>query len=178
MQTRIKVIVFIATSAMLLPFMGCGFKGPAGSDLRFDSPSGSGNTAYQRLQPAQAQRPSAVESAIELSEKYAKLSEEASGLRQKAQNLNDENLQLKDDMQSCRSRLERAEKELGEANDLLLEMRIELNNWKSDVLGFRGEIREADKAQLEALLKILKLLGGEVPEANESAPEQDSTPEK
>jgi hypothetical protein len=40
-------------------------------------------------------------------------------------------------------------------------MLIELNNWKTDVIGFREEIRAADRAQLEALLKILKVLGGE-----------------
>jgi hypothetical protein len=31
-----------------------------------------------------------------------------------------------------------------------------------DVLGFRNEIRQAETAQLEALLKILRVLGGEV----------------
>ena len=44
----------------------------------------------------------------------------------------------------------------------MLQTRIELNNWKNDVLGFRGEMQDAQKAQLEALLKILKLMGGEV----------------
>jgi hypothetical protein len=32
--------------------------------------------------------------------------------------------------------------------------------WKSDMLGFRSEMREAAKAQLEALLKVLEILGG------------------
>jgi hypothetical protein len=41
-------------------------------------------------------------------------------------------------------------------------MRIELNNWKTSILGFRDEMRQADIAQLETLLKILKILGGEV----------------
>ena len=42
----------------------------------------------------------------------------------------------------------------------------ELSNSKTDILGFRDELRDADKAQLEALLKILKALGGEVKPAS------------
>ena len=104
----------------------------------------------------------AVESAIALSDKYAKLSEEAAALRQQKQTLDAENQRLKNDLQSCRVQSEQAQKELTQANDLLLQTRIELNNWKNDVLGFRGEMQDAQKAQLEALLKILKLMGGEV----------------
>jgi hypothetical protein len=51
---------------------------------------------------------------------------------------------------------------LSEANGLLIEMRVELNNWKSDILGFRDEMRNAETAQLETLLRILKVLGGQV----------------
>jgi len=48
-----------------------------------------------------------------------------------------------------------------------------LNNWKTDILGFRDEMRDAETAQLEALLKILKVLGGEV--KTKSAQSQDSS---
>ena len=41
-------------------------------------------------------------------------------------------------------------------------MRVELNNWKTNVLGFREEMRQADTEQLKALLKVLTILGGEV----------------
>ncbi len=46
----------------------------------------------------------------------------------------------------------------------MIEMRIELNNWRTDILGFRDEMRDADTTQLQALLRILKILGGEVKE--------------
>ena len=111
---------------------------------------------------AEQQGPTAVESAIALSDKYAKLSEEAAALRQNKQTLEAENQQLKDDLQNCRTQSEQTQKELTQANDLLLQTRLELNNWKNDVLGFRGEMRDAEKAQLETLFKILKLMGGEV----------------
>jgi uncharacterized coiled-coil DUF342 family protein len=102
-----------------------------------------------------------AESAIELSKKYAELSQEVTVLRQKNQDFNAKNHQLKDQVVILEAQLQQATKELTEANDLLIEMRIELNNWKTDVLGFRGEMREAEKAQLQALLKILEVLGGE-----------------
>jgi uncharacterized coiled-coil DUF342 family protein len=103
-----------------------------------------------------------VESAMELSEKYAKLLEEAAKLRTENQKFAEENKYLKEQLASCQSQLEHTQKELAEATDMLTEMRVELNNWKNDILGFRSEMREAEKAQLEALLKILNILGGEV----------------
>ena len=63
---------------------------------------------------------------------------------------------------SLDGQLQQTQKELAEANGLLIEMRIELNNWKADILGFREEMRNAETAQLETLLRILKILGGQV----------------
>lgn len=108
-----------------------------------------------------AQGQSALDEAIELSKKFAALSEKMAGLQAEKEQLAVENSQLKEQIAKLKPEAERARKELAEANDLLVEMRLELNNWKSDVLGFREEIREADKIQLEALLKILRVLGGE-----------------
>jgi hypothetical protein len=69
--------------------------------------------------------------------------------------------------------LQQAHKELAEANSLLIDMRVELNNWKADILGFRNEMRNAETAQLETLLRILKVLGGQV--TTESARAKDSS---
>jgi chromosome segregation ATPase len=116
----------------------------------------------KRFQEPVIQGQSALESAIELSHKYASLSNETAGLRQQNQNLIDDNRQLKEQIGTLETKLKQTQKELNEANNLLIEMRIELNSWKTDILGFRDEIRQAESAQLEALLKILKMLGGEV----------------
>jgi hypothetical protein len=63
---------------------------------------------------------------------------------------------------NLQKQLQQTQKELNEANEIMISMRAELNKWKQDVLGFRDEMRSAEKAQLEALLKIMKVLGGDV----------------
>ncbi len=116
---------------------------------------------FQESAP-QIQNPTVVASAMELSKKYVILSEQADVLRQQNRELIVQKQQLKDQAVALETQLRQTQKELTEANDLLFTMRIELNNWKVDILGFRDEIRSAETAQLEALLKILKALGGEV----------------
>ncbi|MFA6177168.1 MAG: hypothetical protein WC765_11380 [Phycisphaerae bacterium] len=107
------------------------------------------------------QSSNAVESAIEISAKYARLSDEMATMKEKFQALEEENKQLRNELVPCKTQLAQAQKELAEANDLLVEMRVELNNWKSNILGFRNEMRQANTAQLEALAKILAVLGAE-----------------
>ena len=157
MQIKKGIVIFIVTGCVLLSFAGCYRSDGTGSMFGF----GRAAPPQQGFTPSGPQEPTAVESAIEISSKYAKLSEEAATLKQQKQNLDAENQRLKDEAQNCRSRLEQTQKELADANDLLLEMRVELNNWKNNILGYRDEMRDAEKAQLEALLKILKLLGAE-----------------
>ena len=83
-------------------------------------------------------------------------------LRQNNQNLTIENQQLKEQLFNIQKQLQQTQNELNEANEIMISMRAELNNWKKDVLGFRDEMRNAEKAQIEALLKIMKVLGGDV----------------
>jgi chromosome segregation ATPase len=116
----------------------------------------------KRFQESEPKNTTAVESAIELSDKYARLSEEASLLRQQNREAMAKNQQLENQVVNLQAQLDQAQKELTEANDMLIEMRVELNNWKMNILGYRDEMRDAETAQLEALFKILKALGGEV----------------
>jgi chromosome segregation ATPase len=154
MRTKTTITIMIS-SVLMLPFVGC--YRTSGFSQSWQSQAGAG-----RPNALESPRTTAVDSAIELSDRYAKLSDEASGLRLQNQNLEAENQHLKADLKTTQDRLEKAQKELSEVNNLLVEMRVELNNWKTDVLGFRGEMREAEKAQLEALVKILKMLGAEI----------------
>ena len=167
MKVKILIIASITITAVL-PFAGC--EEPVSTSGLEPAP------AYiSEASSVETHSPTAVESAIALSDKYAKLSEETSALRQQKQALEAENKQMAEDLQNCRSKLEQAQKELAEVNDLLVQMRLELNNWKGDVLGFRDEMREAEKAQLEALLKILKLLGGEINQEPAQSPAEEKS---
>jgi len=116
----------------------------------------------KRFQEPAPEGPTVVESAMKLSGEYARLTREAAVLRQQNEEFIAQNRQLNEQVVSLDARLQQAHKELAEANSLLIEMRIELNNWKDDILGFRDEMRDAETAQLETLLRILKVLGGQV----------------
>ena len=154
---------------VLLFFTGCSFLDrhmPVVVLEPSEPPVEPEDMAKRFIEPTE-RTPTAVESAIELSGKYAELSRRATELRYNYEQLSAERKQLKVKNISLESQLQQTEKELNEANELLIEMRVELNNWKTDVLGFRSEMRQADSEQLRALLKILELLGGEVRSAAE-----------
>jgi septal ring factor EnvC (AmiA/AmiB activator) len=103
----------------------------------------------------------AVESAIIWSDKYTKLSEQMEQVQKKNLDLTQENQTLTNQVTKIQTQLDQAQKELTEANTLLVDMQKEFTNWKSDVLGFRDEMRKAQKAQIDALTHIITLLGGE-----------------
>jgi septal ring factor EnvC (AmiA/AmiB activator) len=155
MNVKTKIMVWTVVAAIPLQFVGCRLENPTRTDLQ------SGGTPAQNTTSTAPQGATAVESAIALSDKYAKLSEEAAALRQSKQTLETGNQKLETDLKLCSTQREQTQKELAQANDLLIQTRLELNNWKNDVLGFRGEMRDAQKAQLETLYRILKLMGGE-----------------
>ena len=161
-NTKIVLLTFVASALLLLS--GCSAQKQSTTGIHPDDPLQkywNENVAKRFLEPGS--RGTTAESAIQLSEKYATLSEEAAALRQQNQDLTAKNQQLKEQTAALEAQVQQARKELAEANDLLIEMRVELNNWKSNILGFRDEIREAETAQLEALLKILNVLGGQIP---------------
>lgn len=180
MQAKKKNISLMVQSLLIFLMVGCQVpQGPVKivfpPEPGHAPPSG---TASRRFQESAPKAQTVVESAVEMSEKYAKLSEQAALMRQQNQDLTAQNLHLKEQIDSAQSQLQQTQKELSEANDLLIEMRIELNNWKTDILGFREEMRDSEKAQLEALFKILNVLGAKVkPESaqgNEQAPPEQS----
>lgn len=164
MQANKKKLSFLTVSAFTFLLAGCPiiqeplevvFK--PDPTMQHQSPSMS-----KRFQQAAPTGKTAIDSAVELSKQNTKLFEQMTGLQQKNLELTAENRQLKDRITVLEPDLQQVRKELNEANDLLIDMTTELNNWKMQILGFQGEMRDADKAQLEALLKILKVLGGEV----------------
>lgn len=105
----------------------------------------------------------AMDSALKWSEKCSKLSEELVRTQQQRRDAEEQSRKLNADIAKLRGEIDQYKKELGEANVMLLEVRQELDKWKANVLGFRDEMRGAQAAQLEALRKVLELLGGETP---------------
>ena len=176
MQINKKIFTFLILLALTFLLVGC----PAvlESDRAVLNPASTehdSTSMSKRFQEANPKGQTAVDSAIELAKEHTKLLEEVTNLRQKNQELIAENRQLNDRIATLEPELRQTKKELAEANDLLIEMRIELNNWKADILGFRDEMRDADKAQLEALLRVLKVLGGEVKNETSQQQNEDST---
>jgi chromosome segregation ATPase len=174
MQISPKNILLLLPMLTMLSF-GCAAP-PGRVDVVLPSDGGDqqNDAIAKRFQESPSKGRTAVESAIELSEKYARLSEQTSELREKNKDLINENTMLKRKAASLEAELKQTQKELTEANDLLIEMLTELNNWKNSILGFRNEMRKAQKAQLEALLKVLEILGGEI--ETEAAQYEDTAP--
>ena len=173
MQTKKNTILFLSLIPVLLLLNCVSVQEPpkyARPEVSVQKQQVS--SVANRFQESAAQKRTVVESAMELSKKHAALSEEAAALRQQNRDLTVGNQQLKEQVVALEAQLKQTQKELSEANDVLIAMKIELNNWKMDILGFRDEMRDAETAQLEALIKILKVLGGEVEVASLSKPVQ------
>ncbi len=101
-----------------------------------------------------------VQKAKQLSDKCEKIEQELMQELERNQKLLDENTVLKRENGELM-------KELKQTNDLLVNMRIEFDGWKTEAIQFRKEIRYIEKAQLEAIYRILKQLGGKEPGAEE-----------
>ncbi len=170
MKTKPKIILSLILSLLIFLPVGCTLTKEPGKlsilpvSARQPEPNVkqvSSDAVGNRFQEPAAQSQTPVESAIELSQKYARLSEEAAFMQQQNKDLITKNRLFIDQNTTLKAQLQQTQKELTEANELMVEMRIELNNWQNNILGFRGEIRDAETAQLQALLRILKILGGD-----------------
>ena len=127
----------------------------------------NGDAAYLRSTAVKYEggEGSEVERTLAWSEKYSQAVEKTARLQQDNRDLELRNQKLQEQLARQQAELAQAQKELAEANTLLLEMRGDLEKWKGNVLGFREEMRRAQQAQLEAMGRVLKLLGGEAPAA-------------
>ncbi len=106
----------------------------------------------------------AVDAAMEWAKKYTEASAKCNQLLQENRQLKQKQQTHQQQVTKLEIELGNAEKELAQANSMLLEMKTELEKWKTNVLGFRNEMRQSQKAQLDALVRILTLIGGEVAE--------------
>jgi len=122
----------------------------------------AGDSVAQRFEERHGEgTQTVIESAVALSDKYAQLTAKSADMLETNQELTRENEQLMLQVADLRAKLMQAQSELTNSNGLLMDLMGELSLWKQDILGFRHEMRKANNAQLEALLKILEGLGGE-----------------
>lgn len=119
------------------------------------------DTTARRFQEPETSNATLIESAVELSDKYAKLSAKTSQLQQLNQDLQQENGSLKAKVESLEMQLKQVDAQLDESNRLVMDLNGELQMWKKDILGFRSEMRAAAKAQINALMKIMSAMGVE-----------------
>lgn len=160
-----QIILIALTATIMMPlFNGCSGQNspvkvllPLPSENQVAQPAANSN----RFQNDEQANSNAIKSAIEVSEKYAQLVSEASELRLQNKAMKKENEQTSIKLKQIQTEMEKTKKELSQANDMIMETTVELNNWKSSVLGFRDEMRQANIAQLQSLQKILVILGGE-----------------
>jgi len=172
MQTHKKTILILSLIPILLLLNCVSVQEPPRLSARDVSVQKQQAPSVANRFQESAPKTTVVESAMELSQKHAMLSEETAELRRQNRELSTSNQQLQKQVVTLEAQLQQAQTELTEANDILVAMRIELNNWKLNIIGFRDEMRDAETAQLEALLKILQVLGGEVKVASLSKPVQ------
>ena len=178
MMKKFEYTFLLMTAAVVLG--GCTLENGQPEIILEAKPSGpqtrekNNENVSKRFEESAKSGENVVRSAVELSEKYAKQSSELSDLKEENKELLKENQELKDNIALLEPKLKQTQKELEAANNLLVEMRVELNNWNNNVLGFRDEMRMAEKAQLETLHRILRILGGEPGHAEEGTDENNS----
>jgi hypothetical protein len=143
--------------------------GPSAADPAF-----GGQGAYLQkasvAKEAETPLPTAIESTLVLQDKYARALEDLRREQERSRDITEQKQQLTDENTRLQADLTRTQQELGEANGLLVQMRTEIEKWKGDVIGFRDELRQSNRAQLDALAKVMTLLGGE------TSPKPETTP--
>lgn len=110
----------------------------------------------------------AVESAMQWAEKYAQAAKELIVVNKRLQEMEKEQKVLQTRLAKAQSENEALKREIRDANAMLGAMKQELKEWRQNVLGFRSEMLASQKAQLQAMQRIMQLLGGEMarPEEN------------
>lgn len=146
---------------------------PAAATTRPVAAGPAGDADYLPRTSVQVEPPksseTAVENALQWAAQYREASEKLAVLQQEKRDLLEKQQKTQEQVARLQGELTAAQTQLKDANAMLQDMRSELEKWKKDVLGFRDEMREAQKAQMDALAKVLRLLSSELP-AGPSAP--------
>jgi hypothetical protein len=176
-----KKFTWSVVAALVLGGAGCEWKPMQLTRVSDDKSRTAGEPAAPAAPapaPMPPEGPTPVEQALELSQKLKQATDDLDRARKENRDLIDRNAPLTMQAAQATVELKQARKELDEANAMLREMQTELAKWKADVLGYRDEMRTAQTAQIDALRRILRLLGAEEipPAAAAKPPEPAATP--
>ena len=150
---------------------GCARLRPIGNS--YPSPTPPTHTVAKRFQEPETRNSTLIESAVDLSDKYAKLTVKMAELQQLHQDMQEENGQLRSKVGSLELQLKQAGAELAVSDGVVMDLNAELQVWKKDILGFRSEMRAASTAELNALMKIMIAIGVEG-SVEDLAPEENA----
>lgn len=101
----------------------------------------------------------AVDKALDWAQKYMEVSAKLTASEKENRALTEKSQALQQQLDTSKTQLAAAQKELNEANAMLKDLETRLAKWQENVLGYRQEMRDAQKAQMEGLARVLKLLG-------------------
>lgn len=159
------MIVTLLTGTMLA---GCDYSFQSYKPLEFaaNEQTAKGNAQYldDTVDDKHGDRDAntAVDIAARLSQKYGESVDKLNDLQAKHQSLIEKDKSSQNQIAKLQLDLGSAEKELTEANTMLLEMQEELVKWKKDVLSFRDEMRQSQKATLQGVTRLYVLISGGV----------------
>jgi TolA-binding protein len=119
--------VFVVILCMTVGLGGCAGQRPA--DVSYPSSAQTNETHSNRFQEPQASSSTLIESAVELSDKYAKLTTKTAELQQLNQTLQQENGQLKSRVESLETQIKQLEAQLDESNRLVMDLNGVLQMW-------------------------------------------------
>jgi flagellar motility protein MotE (MotC chaperone) len=134
-------------------------KEPAARDEALDASAGTLDPA--RVSPLKSSDDpyGAVRKAIEAFDKYVAEMEENKRLRGEIRQLQEQKRTLDAEIAQLQNQRDQALAELDEANEMMRKLNEENKRWKSDVLGFRKQMLDAQEAQLRGINMILKVMG-------------------
>ncbi|MFW6132402.1 MAG: hypothetical protein ACOC8F_00790 [Planctomycetota bacterium] len=105
--------------------------------------------------------PSAVDSAMVWARKYTEATEKIVQLEKDNRAMEAEKHSLEQRIAALEADLEDARAQIADADEMIRAVREENRKWKQNVLGFRQEFMDAQRAMLDYQVRIIKLLGGE-----------------
>ena len=96
-------------------------------------------------------------------DRFLKETEKRQKLEDTRRQMEDKNRELTAANTSLAAERDQCKRELEEASAMMIRLNEDLKAWKKDVLGYRAEMRASHQETVQALARVMKLLGAELP---------------